>query len=219
VSHKVSEAGEEAMTGRHFSGYGLGWGLMDYHGNLVVSHGGGYDGMYSRVVMVPDIKLGVVVLTNSMEGISSPLATYIINQYIKKDMRDWSSVYLERSRSSNGHRDQVDERRNARKSGTQPSLEIKEMMGTYYDPMYGDITISENGSELRIAFADAPALGATLAHWHYDTYEIKWDEEHAWFDFGTVSITTDNNLTVTGLEFDVPNYDIFFDELHPKKIR
>ena len=217
VSHKLNEAGKEALPGRHFTGYGLGWGLMDYHGNLVVSHGGGYDGMYSRVVMVPDLKLGVAILTNSMEGISSPLATYILNQYMKADIRDWSSIYLDRSRSNTGHKDQVEERRNARRTETETSLESTEMVGVYYDPMYGDITISEQDNELRIDFADAPALSATLVHWHYDTYEIKWDEEHAWFDFGTVSFTQDNNLNVTGLEFDVPNYDIFFDELHPRR--
>ena len=216
-NYQLSEESKESLPGRHFAGYGLGWGLMDYHGNLVVSHGGGYDGMYSRVVMVPDIKLGVVVLTNSMEGISTPLAYYIVNQYLKKNMRDWSAEYLERSRSNTGHKDDVQARKAAKQEGTKPTVDKSKMIGTYYDPMYGEIIITEENEKLRIGFEDAPALSATLAHWHYDTYEIKWDEEHAWFDFGTVSFELDNNLEVEGLEFDVPNADIFFDELHPKK--
>lgn len=214
---KLSEGAKEFLPGRHFSGYGLGWSLMDYYGNLMVSHGGGYDGMYSRVVMVPDQKLGVVVLTNSMEGISSPLAMYIVNQYLKKDMKDWSQEYLERARSRNGHKDDVEERRGKRVTGTSPSVANSSVVGVYFDPMYGDITVAEEGSKLRISFQDAPKLAASLEHWHYDTYEIKWDEEHAWFDFGTLSFTLDNNREVTGIEFDVPNGDIFFDELHPKK--
>lgn len=214
---KISEAGKEAVPGRHFSGYGLGWGLMDYHGTMMVSHGGGYDGMYSRVVMVPDLELGVVVLTNTMEGISYPLAMYIVNQYLQKDTRDWSTEFLERSRANNGHKDDVDERRSQRKENTSPSISADEMSGTYFDPMYGEIYVAEEDGKLRLSFQDAPRLGATLAHWHYDTYEIKWDEEHAWFDFGTVSFEVDNNLAVEGIEFDVPNGDIFFDELHPKK--
>ena len=214
---KLNERSKEFIPGRHFSGYGLGWSLMDYHGNLAVSHGGGYDGMYSRVMMLPDQKLGVVILTNSMEGISTPLAYYIVNQYLKTDERDWSAEFLERSRASNGHQDQVTERKTARIAGTKPILKLEEVTGTYYDPMYGDISVSSDGEVLSIAFEDAPKLDATLQHWHYDTYEINWKEEHAWFDFGTVSFITDNNLKVVGLEFDVPNYDIFFDELHPKK--
>ena len=50
--------------GRHFSGYGLGWGLSDYHGKMRVGHTGGYDGMITAVTMIPEENLGVVVLTN-----------------------------------------------------------------------------------------------------------------------------------------------------------
>ncbi|WP_424963441.1 serine hydrolase [Ekhidna sp.] len=214
---KLSERSKESIPGRHFAGYGLGWSVMDYHGTMAVSHGGGYDGMYSRVMMVPDLKLGIVVLTNTMEGISTPLTYYIANQYLKKDMRDWSAEYLERARSRNGHKEDVDERKAARKMETKPSVEESELIGTYYDPMYGDIIVSNDEGELRIAFEKAPLLSATLEHWHYDTYEIVWDKEHAWFDFGTVSFELDNNLKVEGIEFDVPNGDIFFHELHPKK--
>lgn len=217
-NYYLSESSKQSLPGRHFAGYGLGWGLMDYHGNLAVSHGGGYDGMYSRVMMIPNQKLGVVILTNTMEGISTPLAYYIVNQYLKKDMRDWSAEYLERSRSSNGHRDDVEERKAKRVTGTKPSISPALFAGTYNDPMFGDITVTKEGDKHRISFADAPSLGATLEHWHYDTYEIKWDEEHAWFDFGTVSFELDNNLEVEGIEFDVPNGDIFFHELHPKRV-
>ncbi|MEO9871744.1 serine hydrolase [Ekhidna sp.] len=216
-NNKLSERSKEALPGRHFVGYGLGWGLMDYHGNMAVSHGGGYDGMYSRVMMIPDINLGIVVLTNTMEGISTPLTYYIVNQYLKKDMRDWSAEYLKRARSSNGHKDDVDERIARRVSGTKTSIDPSLLEGIYNDPMFGDIAVKKDGDSFRISFADAPALDATLEHWHYDTYQIKWDEEHAWFDFGTVSFELDNNLDVEGIEFDVPNGDIFFDELHPKK--
>lgn len=214
---KLSERSKESIPGRHFAGYGLGWSVMDYHGTMAVSHGGGYDGMYSRVMMIPDLKLGIIVLTNTMEGISTPLTYYIVNQYLKKDMRDWSVEFLERARSRNRHKEEVEERKAARKMGTTPSVEESSLVGTYYDPMYGGITVSHDEGKLRIAFQDAPLLGATLEHWHYDTYEIKWDQEHAWFDFGTVSFELDNNLNVEGIEFDVPNGDIFFHELHPKK--
>ena len=217
-NYTLSERSKASIPGRHFSGYGLGWGVMDYYGNLVVSHGGGYDGMYSRVMMIPDLKLGIVVLTNSMEGIATPLADYIANQYLEKDNRDWSREYLERSRSRNVHREEVEERKAMRKSGTEPSIGPSFFAGTYHDVMYGDIIISQIDDKLNIFFEDAPLLNATLEHWHYDTYEIKWEEEHAWFDFGTVSFELDNNLEVEGLEFDVPNGDIFFDELHPKRV-
>ncbi|MBA7567933.1 hypothetical protein ES708_09652 [subsurface metagenome] len=62
-------------------------------------------------------------------------------------------------------------------------------------------------------FEHSPLLSATLSHWHYDVWEIIWDYEQAWFSFGTIKINTNNNLEVTGFDFDVPNDDFFFEEL------
>src|SRR5262249_20876074 len=44
-----------------FSAYGLGWGLRDYHGRKLVSHSGGVAGTVTRVMLVPEENLGVVV--------------------------------------------------------------------------------------------------------------------------------------------------------------
>jgi hypothetical protein len=215
---KLSEGSKEAIPGRHFAGYGLGWSMIDYHGTLSVSHGGGYDGMYSRVMMIPDLKLGIVVLTNSMEGIATPLTYYIANQYLQKDMRDWSKEGLARAKADNYHKNKVMERKTLRVPDTEPSKALQAFVGKYTDPMYGDITVTMKGEKLRMEFQYAPELGATLEHWHYNTFEIKWDEEHAWFDFGTVNFDLSNNQKVLGLTFDVPNYDIFFEELNMKRV-
>jgi CubicO group peptidase (beta-lactamase class C family) len=215
----LSEGSKSAIPGRHIAGYGLGWSMIDYFGNLVVSHGGGYDGMYSRVMMIPDLRLGIVVLTNSMEGISTPLTYYIANQYLKMDTRDWSKEALLRAKANNDHKNKVADRKTQRVPDTTPTKPLQSFVGTYTDPMYGDIVVSMKGEKLRIEFHDAPELGATLDHWHYNTFELKWDEEHAWFDFGTVNFDLSNNQTVIGMTFDVPNYDIFFEELNMKKVK
>jgi len=44
--------------------YGLGWFLRDWNGHKVVEHGGNIDGFNSLVAMMPDQKLGFVMLTN-----------------------------------------------------------------------------------------------------------------------------------------------------------
>ena len=64
-----------------------------------------------------------------------------------------------------------------------------------------------------------PQLSATLKHWHYDVWEIDWDNIHAWFDFGTLKFNLNNNLEITGMDFSVPNGDIFFEELKPYRIK
>lgn len=205
-----------SIPGRNFNGYALGWGVFDYHGHKVITHSGGYDGMYSRVVLVPDIQLGFVILTNSMTNIIGAMMFDLINQFIKEDTRDWNDWYLSRS-GGGGMEAEAEKRKSAKVEQTKPRLNLSSYVGKYYDPMYGTITIKEEDDDLRIYFEQAPDLSATLKHWHYDTWQIMWDQIHAWFDFGLVSfeITTDGD--VNGIEFDVPNYDIFFDEIHAKK--
>ncbi len=44
--------------------YGLGWFLQDWKGKKVVQHGGNIDGFNSMVAMIPEEKLGFVMLTN-----------------------------------------------------------------------------------------------------------------------------------------------------------
>ncbi|HEY0544047.1 MAG TPA: serine hydrolase [Pyrinomonadaceae bacterium] len=44
--------------------YGLGWFLRDWHGHKVIEHGGNIDGFNAEVALMPDQKLGFVLLTN-----------------------------------------------------------------------------------------------------------------------------------------------------------
>jgi hypothetical protein len=39
----------------------------------------------------------------------------------------------------------------------------------------------------------------------------------AWFEHGTIKFNYDNNMNVLGLEYDVPNDDIFFEEIKALK--
>jgi hypothetical protein len=192
-------------------------GLYDYHGRLIVNHGGGYDGMYSRVVLVPEENLGVVVLTNTMKGISSPISNYIIDRYMRVPAeRDWSAEGLTQNEQGEKFRsDRIEARVSARVMDTEPTLSLEKYAGTYHDKMYGDIVIRNEESQLKLEFPSAPELNADLSHWHYDTFKINWEKEHAWFDFGTLKFVIDNNGYIGGLSFDVPNDDIFFHEMHP----
>ncbi len=52
------------MTVAGKTSYGLGWFLQDWNGMKVVQHGGNIDGFNSMVAMIPEKKLGFVMLTN-----------------------------------------------------------------------------------------------------------------------------------------------------------
>ena len=50
---------------KHFSAYGMGWFLSDYHGRKILNHSGGLDGMLSYTVLIPEENAGFVILTNN----------------------------------------------------------------------------------------------------------------------------------------------------------
>ncbi len=203
---------------RHFSGYALGWGVSDYHGKMRVGHTGGYDGMITAVNLIPDEDLGVVVLTNGMKSPIMAVSYYTLDHMLGVSGKDWSSEMLEASNKRETSGDpRIAKIKDSKIEGTSPSLDLEEYTGSYYADIYGDIIIALEGGQLRMTFEFSPELSATLRHWHYDVWEIDWDKEHAWFDFGTVQFKMDNNLKVEELEFDVPNNDIFFYELKPVK--
>ena len=212
----VSENAKQAKPGRNFNGYALGWGVSDYLGRRIISHGGGYDGMYSRVAMMPEEKLGVVVLTNGMRGISNHITDYIMDRYLNKPEVDYSGIAA-KNVSYNMY-DNIDALKAKRVFGTKASLKEPAYTGIFYTPMYGEIYVKEEEGKLRLEFSHAPLLSATLEHWHYDTWQIKWDNEHAWFGFGTVQFNFNAAREISGMHIDVPNNDIFFDELKLKKV-
>ncbi|MEM6348176.1 MAG: serine hydrolase [Bacteroidota bacterium] len=216
----VSNGYKRLFPSTNFRAYGLGWSLNDYMGKKIIAHGGGYDGMYSRVVMVPEAGLGIVVLTNSMKGISTYVANHIVDLYLgNDDPKDWKAIGLQSQARGDAFRVQrVAKRKEARMMDTEPGLPLEAYTGTYQSEMYGDIEILLENDQLKMHIPHAPSLDASLSHWHYDTFEITWNETHAWFDFGTLNFVMGNNGSITGATFDVPNDDIFFEEIELSKI-
>lgn len=66
-----AELTKPQMTIAGKTSYGFGWFLQDYKGLRVVQHGGNIDGFTTMVAMIPEKKLGFVMLSNAD---SSPIA-------------------------------------------------------------------------------------------------------------------------------------------------
>ncbi|MDZ7612698.1 MAG: serine hydrolase [Flavobacteriaceae bacterium] len=217
INHVVDHTSKNDFD-RHFNAYGLGWALGDYHGRLRVGHTGGYDGFITAVTLIPDENLGVVVLTN---GVKSPIMAatyYALDKFLGIEAKDWSADYLNKTNKSAAQDTRIAERKAKRELNTKPTIARSKMAGEYQSDFCGKIYIREKGDQLKLEFEHAPLLNASLTHWHHDVWEIHWDTPQAWFSFGTIKINTDNNMEVIGFDFDVPNDDIFFEELKPYKI-
>jgi CubicO group peptidase (beta-lactamase class C family) len=173
----VSKWQRENQPSRHFNGYGLGWELMEYGGYKVVSHGGGYDGMISKTVLVPELNLGFVILTNNISNLPTCLTYAILDEYLGvKKTTNWLQQFVDYKKNDdkNQQRKLIDDEAN-RVKNTSPSLSLDDYCGTYYCKMYGDVVVSKEDSEhLKIDFKPTALFKGTLSHWHYDTFQLSW---------------------------------------------
>jgi CubicO group peptidase (beta-lactamase class C family) len=67
--------------------YGLGWSMSRLHGYQVIAHSGGHHGFFARMEALPQLKLGVVTMTNASypEGYIGPeknVSRIILEEFI-----------------------------------------------------------------------------------------------------------------------------------------
>lgn len=215
-----SESAQKRSPTTHFRAYGLGWNLADYKGRQTVSHGGGYDGMYSQVLLVPEENLGIVVLTNSMTGISPALANTIMDEFLGGAETNWLAQGLEHDREDRtAFYKRIKDATTPTTEGTQPSRAREAFTGTFRCPLYGDATVSLEGDNLVLRLLPNSELVADLTHLQFDTWVIHWRKEFAWFAEGTIQFVPDARGTFMELRLDVPNDDLWFDELKLKRVQ
>jgi CubicO group peptidase (beta-lactamase class C family) len=178
----------------HLMSYGLGWFMNDYKGKLAVHHGGNIDGMSALVAMLPEEKMGAVILTN-MNG--TPLPSVIVHRIFDDQLglppTDFSADLLAKYDALQKQgREAVAKREAQRVAGTRPSLPLEKYAGTYSDSMYGDAVVKYANGTLRIEYG--PAFQGELEHWHYDTFRAAWEGPTQGKAFVTFSI--DGSATV-----------------------
>ena len=224
----VSRWQRENMPSRHFNGYGLGWELMEYHGHKIVSHGGGYDGMISKTVLVPEINLGFVILTNNINSVPSALTFEILDAFLMQrdkkgklsgEKKEWMSIFegfREEELKSTQEALQADSA--SRVKQTRMSLPLANYCGVYTSEMYGEvlITIDDNPISpfggLKIDFAPTALFKGQLTHWHYDTFELSWSTQMM-LPKGKATFVLNKEGKPTELKVVVDNPDFDFTEL------
>jgi CubicO group peptidase (beta-lactamase class C family) len=186
VPHTITGSGIDSLFPmRHFSAYGLGFGLSDYYGRKLLMHSGGIDGMLSTVALLPEERVGIVLLTNSdAHSVYSALPFDIIDRLIGERPRDLTSRAIATDAAQRAAAAEAERRRAAeRVSGTRPSLALGDYVGPYESPLYGTLDISLESGQLVARRYDT--LRAPLEHWHYNTFRATWSDAA----FGTTLIT------------------------------
>ncbi|RYG41791.1 MAG: DUF3471 domain-containing protein [Chitinophagaceae bacterium] len=163
----------------HFNGYGLGWLLNDMRGNLVAMHTGGLPGMLSQVTLVPDIKLGIVILTNTESGggsLTFAVTRAIMDSYFGLDDAQWidnRARNLSRNATASDEATkkvwaQVDSVKNIK-------YQRQDYIGMYEDKWFGRMQVFEKGAELWIRSLRSPKLNGRMFFYDTNTFAVKWE--------------------------------------------
>lgn len=213
----VSPNSEKLFPTTHFKAYAMGWGVFDYLGKKIVSHSGGYDGMISYTCLVPEEKLGFVILTNKNSSLYNPLVYKTLDMFLGGNNTDWSTMMLENNKKQMEmeKKNQMEEEQK-RVKDSHPTLELKEYAGLYGGDLYGNAKVTVENGELKLIFAPAPQFNAILKHWQYDTFSIQFPEFPS-LPKGKVTFVINASGKVEEMRVDVPNPDFDFTELKFKK--
>jgi CubicO group peptidase (beta-lactamase class C family) len=198
----------------NFLGYGEGWQLSDYRGNKLVWHTGGWPGMVSRVTLVPDRNIGVIVLTSQEVGAAFNAVTMqALDAMLASPKTDWLDAYAKSFAKAQGHADE-DWKKHvaARAANAPPSLPLPAYAGTYRDPWYGDIAIANEGGKLVVRFTKTPDLVGDIEPWQHDTFVIRWRQRWLNADaFLNFALDADGKIREARIDPISPLTDFSFD--------
>ncbi|BAU56038.1 serine hydrolase [Mucilaginibacter gotjawali] len=212
----IVPVGPNSPYNTHFAAYGLGWFLSDVKGYKEVNHTGGIDGMVTKVTLIPELKLAIIVLTNQQSGAAfSAVTNQIKDSYLGITGRDWVKTYGDMVKQSQQGADkvmdavwqQVDARRH---DTSKPDL--SPFTGTYHDSWLGDAVITLKDGQLWFNAKRSPKLTGQVLPYKGDTFVIRWNYRSMEAD-AFAMFSFDENGKPTGLKLKAisPLTDFSFD--------
>lgn len=201
----------------HFAAYGLGWGVADMKGFLEASHTGGLMGIVTKVTILPELKLGIIVFTNQQEGAAFAAITNTIKDfYLGMEYTDRVKELSERRQQQLGEASgimaavekKIAEQR--KKKGGVPDR--VPYVGTYTDKWFGEVAITLEGERMRFRALRSPKLRGEMFYYAGNTFIVRWDDRTLEAD-AFASFTLDEEGVPTGMTMKAvsPFTDFSFD--------
>ncbi|MDI1255152.1 MAG: serine hydrolase [Flavobacterium sp.] len=196
----------------HFSAYGLGWGLADVKGYKQISHTGGLEGTVTQVTLIPELQLGIIVLTNQQSGAAFRAITNTIkNSYMDIPAEDLVTLY------SNGVNTNAAEDNKvtnavweivASNQKAKIKIDTQKYTGTFHDNWFGDIVISEKKGKMYFASKRSPQLKGEVFFYKENNFVVKWDNPY--FHADAHIFYENDNTTIKMLPI-APDTDFSYD--------
>ncbi|MBB2146621.1 serine hydrolase [Pedobacter sp. LMG 31464] len=200
-----------------FSSYGLGWFLSSVNGKFQATHTGGLSGIVTQVTILPELKLGIIVLTNQQSGAAfNSITNSIKDGYLDIKGMDRIKTYNDnRLRNEKQAKEIVDKTwadiATAQKANT-AKPDIKNYFGTFKDAWFGEVTISEVNGKMHFQAKNSPKLRGDMTYYKGNTFIVKWYDRSLDAD-AFVNFSLNNNAMADGFKLEAisPLTDFSFD--------
>lgn len=201
----------------HFSSYGLGWGLSDVKGYKQVTHTGGLAGIVTQVLLLPEIKLGIIVFTNQQVGAAfSAISNSIKDSYLGIKGYDWVKLLHDRVVAGEANAKKITDAIwkdiEVQQKNNTGKTDMRLFTGVYTDPWFGDIVVSVKNGKPWLDCKRSPKLTGELFAYKGNTFIVKWSDRSMDAD-AYVLFSLDNEGNAAGMKMKAisPLTDFSFD--------
>jgi CubicO group peptidase (beta-lactamase class C family) len=206
----------------NFWGYMLGMRAYNYGACKVIGHGGKLGGFVSQVTLVPQLELGISVLTNQEStGAYWSVIYHVLDYYMHNPSFDWIAGYKKQLDTA-----LAEEKRTIQQKAIQPdpsaraSLPLEKYAGRYRDPLCGEATITMDSAGLVLRFGRLPRLTADIRHLQYDTFIARFRDKDLKADaYVSFSLHPDGSIDQVKMKTIDDDSDIGFDEILLKPVK
>lgn len=172
----MTSSRKSSLYPMHFRGYGLGLFSADYNGRQLYWHTGGAAGMLSNVCFVPEEKLGIAILTNNdNQNFFESLRYQLLDAYLNVPYVNRSEQQLTRfNKEMEKQLNEIKEWTNKMTKDNIP-LGLKSYTGTYRNPLYGTLKMTEYNGGLVVTFNSHENLVANLVYIGNNEWLIRYE--------------------------------------------
>jgi CubicO group peptidase (beta-lactamase class C family) len=203
----------------HFSTYGLGWFLQDELGYKTAVHSGADIGMRTKVTLLPELHVGIVVLTNTESGggeAFTTISSFIEDHYLNLRGRDRVQEMLDRTKTRAADADQVTaaawQQVTAAQKAAPKKPDYRAYLGRYHDAWFGDVNLYQQGNQLWLKAKRSPRLLGQVLPYRGNTCAVRWKDRSLHADaFATFTLNEQGRATGFQMKPISPATDFSFD--------
>ncbi len=150
--------------------YCMGWISEEYSPYPIIWHNGGTFGVSTNMAIIPEERLGIVVLCNTRGSVvAESLTMKFFDLYFGKPKTDWTKKMMAIVQD-------VFKKELAKHppiAKPLPALPLNAYTGTYSNPVYGDLVVTVKGGEL-VGEIGPKKTQWIFKHYNRDTFSLWW---------------------------------------------